>query len=531
LTGRLAVYRWVVLGLTALAALAPLTVVVCQSLLGGPLPQAPMALTADTYWSVFADPDFWAAFATTLTIAAGMTAIALPLGAALAFLMVRTDVPGRDWLEPLLLVPIVVSGLILAFGYAIALGPLGIVPLTILAGLIHVSHVYLYAAAALRGIGTEFEDAARVIGAGPWQVAVGVSLPSVWPVLLFAGGLVFFLGVQLFGLVLVLGEPQGVQVLATYLHQLSGKGDGSPYHRMAVVAAMILAATIPLVLARQLLPRGAQRLVFASEDGRRAAPLRLGAWRWPACLAIVLWLEITALVPLAAIALRSFEAPQAFTLDHYRTLLESPDTVRSMINTLGIGVIGGALAVACYAAVALAVHRASSRWRHVLESVVALPRAMPGIVAGLALLWLVLSFKPLAALQDTLAAVWLAYVILWLACGTHLLSGALLPAKPELEEAARVIGANERRLRRDVTLPLMRYGLLASWLIVFIIFVREYATGIYLVGSGNEVIGPLLVSLWHDGAVDLAAALSVVNVLMIGIGLAIAVRAGVRFHG
>jgi iron(III) transport system permease protein len=83
----------------------------------------------------------------------------------------------------------------------------------------------------------------------------------------------------------------------------------------------------------------------------------------------------------------------------------------------------------------------------------------------------------------------------------------------------------------DVTLPLIRYGMLASWLLVFLIFVREYSTGIYLLGPGTEVIGSLLVSLWGTGAIDLVSALSVVNVAMIALGLLIAIRLGVRLHG
>ena len=113
----------------------------------------------------------------------------------------------------------------------------------------------------------------------------------------------------------------------------------------------------------------------------------------------------------------------------------------------------------------------------------------------------------------------------------RLVSGTLLQVGPELEEAARTIGASQMRVQRDVTIPLIRYGMLASWLRGCLIFVREYSTGIYLLGPGTEVIGSLLVSLWGTGAIDLVSALSVVNVVMIGIGLLVAVRLGVRLHG
>jgi iron(III) transport system permease protein len=84
---------------------------------------------------------------------------------------------------------------------------------------------------------------------------------------------------------------------------------------------------------------------------------------------------------------------------------------------------------------------------------------------------------------------------------------------------------------RDVTLPLIRYGLLASWLLIFLIFVREYSTGVYLLAPGTEVIGSLLVSLWGTGAVELVTALAVANVAILVVGLAVAFRLGVCLHG
>jgi iron(III) transport system permease protein len=552
------VFRFVVIGLTALAVLAPLSLVFYQSFLSAPFFQPAARLTLSAYTFVLADPEFWTAFLTTVLLAAGMSVIAVPLGAALAFLLARTDVPGRQWLEPVILIPIFVSAVVIAFGYVVALGPVGFLTiavrsligfdlwnlysfasLIIIAGLTHVPHVYLYTAAALRGLGSDVEEAARVAGANPWQVMIDVSLPMVLPAILFAGVLVFFLGFELFGLPLVLGDPQGVLVLATYLYKLTNKLGVPSYQLMAVVVVAIVAVTAPLVFMQRRLLRQAQRYVSVRGKGLKAAPLRLGRWRWPAFAAIVLWFSITVIVPIAGITLRSFvefwgegvALTEVLTLAHYRELFEYPNVMRAMVNTFGIGVIGGAIAVVGYTAIALAIHRWPSPWTRVVDYLVMVPRAMPGLVAGLAMLWVFLFFKPLTPLKETLVSVWLAYTIVWMAYGMRLVSGTLLQVGPELEEAARTIGANELRVKRDVTVPLIRYGMLASWLLVFLIFVREYSTGIYLLGPGTEVIGSLLVSLLGTGAIDLVSALSVVNVVMIGVGLLVAVRLGVRLHG
>jgi iron(III) transport system permease protein len=159
-----------------------------------------------------------------------------------------------------------------------------------------------------------------------------------------------------------------------------------------------------------------------------------------------------------------------------------------------------------------------------------MPRALPGLIAGLAFLWIFLFFKPLVPLRSTLFSLWLAYTVVWLAYGLRLISSSLYQVSPDLEEAARVAGASVGRSYRDVTVPLIRFGLLGSWLLMFMIFCREYSTGVYLLGPGTEVIGSLIVSLWGTGALDLISALSVVNVVLIGIALAIALRLGVRLH-
>jgi iron(III) transport system permease protein len=192
-----------VLVLAALVLL-PVGIVVYQSFLDEPFFTAAARLSLSSYEFILGEPDFKRAFVTTLALAAGMTAIAVPLGAVLAFLVVRTDLPGKSWIEPALLVPIVLSPIVIAFGYVVAVGPvgfaslalkrlIGFVPwnlysfasLVVIAGLTHVPHVYLFSSASLRKLNLELEEQARVMGAPPWRVALSVSLPLAWPALVY----------------------------------------------------------------------------------------------------------------------------------------------------------------------------------------------------------------------------------------------------------------------------------------------------------------------------------------------------------
>ncbi|WP_027782901.1 MULTISPECIES: ABC transporter permease [Burkholderia] len=552
--------RWIVVAVLTIAVALPLGFILFQSLLSAPFFDANKTLGIEGFRFVFSDPDFWSAVKNSFIIAGGMLFISIPLGGILAFLMVRTDLPGRRWLEPLLLTPVFVSPMVLAFGYVVAAGPVGfysvwfkelfgvqnvpwnvysIFAITVIVGLTHVPHVYLYSSAALRNLGSDVEEAARVTGARPFRVALDVSLPMTMPALLFAGVLVFFLGFEVFGLPLVLGDPEGHLVLATYLYKLTNKLGVPSYHLMAAVAVCIVAITFPLVLLQRRLLKTASRFVTVKGKAGRATVLPLGVWRWIALAIVALWLMLTVIVPISGIVLRAFvtnwgegvSLAEVLTLSNFIELFEQDNLVRAIVNTLGIGVIGGALAIGFYSLVAFAGHRRPDWATRLLDYLVLLPRAVPGLLAGLAFLWIFLFVPGLRELKNSMWSIWIAYTVVWLAYGMRLIQSALLQVGPELEEAGRSVGATRSRVSLDVTLPLVRFGLLAAWLLIFMIFEREYSTAVYLLSPGTEVIGALLVSLWATGAVDQVAALSVINIAMVGAGLGVALRFGVKLHG
>ena len=549
--------RALTIALTACAVLAPLSLIVYQSLLSAPFFDAVKTVGVQAYAFVFADPDFWSALVNSLLLAAGMTLIAVPLGALLAFVMERTDFPGRRWIEPAVLVPSFVSPMVLAFGYIVAAGPVGfysilatdvfgaapwglysLPAMAVIAGLTHVPNVYIYASSALKNLGSDVEEAARVAGASPFRVAVSVSLPLIMPALLFSAVLVFFLGIELFGLPLVLGDPEGHLVLSTYLYKLTNKLGTPSYHLMAAVAVCIVALTIPLVLLQRRLLQNVRKYATIKGKAGRVRALPLGRWKWLAVALVGSWLIVSVVVPLTGIALRAFvtnwgygvRLVDAFTFDNFRSVFDEPTHVRAILNTILIGVVGGALTVACYTAIGFATHRRNDGWSRFIDYLVLLPRAVPGLLIGLAFLWVFLFFPPLTPLRKTIFSMWLAYTVVWLAYGMRLISSSLLQVSTELEEAARTIGADRGRISREITLPLIRNGLLGSWLLVFMIFEREYSTGVYLLAPGNEVIGAELVSLWQGGAIDVVAALALINIVLVFIGLAMALRFGVRLR-
>jgi iron(III) transport system permease protein len=329
---------------------------------------------------------------------------------------------------------------------------------------------------------------------------------------------------------LILSEPAGFSVLATYLYKLTVLLGTPSYHLMAVVVVVLIMIALPLVWLQRILMRQANLYVSIKGKASARQPVKLGVWRWPAFIGVACWFLLAVIIPIAALILRSFVTTwgdgasplSSLTLQHFVALANYPGLVRSIVNTVLIATVGGAISVALFAVLNLATHRWKSGWVRLFDYMVLLPRAMPGLVAGLAIFWVFLFLDPLKPLRQTLVSIWVAYTLVWLAYGMRLVSSSFLQIDPEMEEAGRVTGAKPGKVSRDITLPLVRAGLIGSWLLIFVTFAREYAAGVYLLSPGTEVIGSMMVSLWGSGSADIVTALAVVNVLITGVGVGLA---------
>ncbi len=157
--------------------------------------------------------------------------------------------------------------------------------IVIIAGLTHAPHAYLYISSALRSMGSDVEEAARVTGASPLRVMMsGSACPWCGRRCFMPLCCCFFLGLEVFGLVLVLGDPEGNLVLATYLYKLTNKLGTPSYHLMAAVAVVLICITIPLVALQRQLMRTGQSLRHGQGQGLAGAPPapgQMGA-EWPA---------------------------------------------------------------------------------------------------------------------------------------------------------------------------------------------------------------------------------------------------------
>ena len=542
---------WVITGLCVLCPVLPL---LYASVLSLPVYESGGVFTLAAYRQLFADPAFRAAAVNTLEFAAVTTVCSVLLGAALAVTVGRTDVPGRQAYSRLLIAPVVLPPLGLILGWNALYGPggyahhfvndtlhipfnLGTVPgMAVLGTAVAVPVVFLVCQAALSGIGPELENAARSAGASPLRALARVTVPMLRPALLNAGLLVFTLSIESLGIPLVLGSPQGHDLVASYLYNTWSSGFTPDPPIVSAGATVLLAAACVLLLIRSRLLGDQAR--FVSIGGRGAsggyAPvLRLGRFtRWAACALIALYLAATTFAPIAALALSSvvFEltpliAPwHLLTAGNWRTI-GGGDYLSSIRNSVEIALTGAVVTTALVALATAVAHRSRFRLRRSLPFLLLFPRAIPGIIIGIGFFWsFVLVNPPGHALLNSIWGIMLALSVRSLTLAYFVMSGAFATVSDSLDDAARSGGAGWWTTMTRITLPIVRPALFVSFILLFISILNDYDPALFLVTPGNQIMGVTMLQTLQRGATGPVAALAIVQVAITVVAIAVAAR-------
>ena len=374
---------------------------------------------------------------------------------------------------------------------------------------------------ALERVPADLEDASSILGGTGWATTRRVTLPLVLPALL-AGGLVAFIqALTMFGTPAILAMPGGFHTLTTRIWSLF---QYPPQTNLAAAAALpLLAITAAiLVVQRWLLNRRSFVVVGGKNSGARLAAL--GPWRWPALAFCLLVLAMPVFLPyfalLKAAMVRNLTDPLAWStlsFNHVQfALWEFSETRGAMINTLLLGVGSATIVTALVLLVAYVSNRRIIPGHRLLAGLAMTPLAVPGIVMGVAL-FLVYA-RPPFVLYGTLWILLLGFVTMELPAGFQQVQAALTALHVELEEASRVFGATRLRSLWQITAPLLRTSIVATWCIVFVGVIRELSATILLTTSDTKVIAVVIYDLNESG--DLGA-ISVLGIMLLLVSFAI----------
>lgn len=546
--------RWLVLAvqwgialLLLLLVFFPTWPIIYQSFLRQPLYEAGQSLTFSNYPRVLTNPAIWRVIGNTVLLMVGSTVIGTLLGITFAVLLVRTDLPGRRIFSALITIPYYVSALILAFAWRVMYGPQGFITVAVgqlglptwnlysMGGLILVSALYfmpltyLYCSSSLLLADPQLENAARISGARPMRTLMTITIPLIRPAMLYSAVLTLVSGVELLSIPLILGVPNQIDVLSTFLYRTAIQSGTTDYGTLAVVALLVVVFVTALVWVQGELTKQERRFVSVSGKISRGRQLSLGAMRWPAAILVGLVVFFTIVVPLLGIILQSFTpflSPllnpfTILTLDNFVQALEFASYRTSILNSLFLAAVGGLIATVFMTLCALLAYRSWFPFRGAVKYLALYPRAFPGTVIGLGFLWALLSVPSVGWLRNTLWILVIAYSMRYLPLGFSSVSPSILQISDELDRAARVSGATWLGVIRHILLPLLRPALIATYLLLFITFLKEYSVALFLNAPGSEVIGTVMIQVSEQGGMGPVAALATIQLLIIAVVMGI----------
>ena len=499
------------------------------------------ALTFENFLRLALDPAFATPYLTAFEIAAGVALGACAAATPLAWLVARTDLPLRRTIRAFVTASFVTPPFLGAIAWEILAAPnsgvlnqwlralFGLDPYTHVfniysaGGLVFVMacyafpYVFVLIANALDNIPGELEDASAILGANWARTLQRVTLPMVLPALL-AGGLVAFVQtLTQFGTPAILALPAGFHVITTKIWSLF---QYPPEPHVAAAAAM------PLLVLTVLLLRGQQLLLgrrgYTVIGGRSSAPrpVTLGLWRWPALAFAFAVIALPVLLPYAALIKTALVRTPSdpLTLDTLTwhnlrfVFVEFSQTREALWNTFLLGIAAATAGTVLALVVGYVTSRrlvTGHRWLGFLATA---PVAIPGIVLGVGLF---LSYtRPPLVLYGTLWILLLAFLTIELPAGYQQVQAAFRGLHPELEEASRIFGATRLKSLWQITAPLLRASVVATWCFIFIGVIRELSATIMLTTAKTKVVAVIIYDLNESGDLGATSVLGITLLLI-----------------
>jgi iron(III) transport system permease protein len=474
----------------------------------------------------------------------------LLIGLPLSWAVSRTNTPGKGFLRLTASLSYLTPPFLTAIAFVNLFGPnagivnmffrdrLGLPELTFniftMPGLVLVTtlhtfpYVYLLASSALESVDASYEESAQILGAGKWRTALSITAPLVAPAVLSGTLLAFVNAIALFGSQVIIGVPGRIYTLPTRIYALF---DFPPQYGLASALSLIFVAitVVALLLQRQYLAR--RSYVTLGGKGSRPRLVDLGAARWlvfgfgVAVFIIAIGLPYAALIEASLVKSVGLPFWENITLANYRFVLFEYDvTQRAIINSLVLASLAATLAVLIGGIIGWIDLRTTVWGRRILDYIALIPLGLPGIVMAVALIqfWLATPFN----LYGTLAILLLAYTGRYIPLGVRAANTSLRQVDSSLEESARILGAPWGMTMRHVTFPLIRSGLFAGWLLVFVPAIQELSASILLFSSSSITVAVAIYNLYETGYAEPVAALAIINMIMISLAIWIANRVG-----
>jgi iron(III) transport system permease protein len=478
----------------------------------------------------------------TVALSLVKTVLSLSLAILLAWIVARTDTPGRGVLEALITLPFFIPPILTATAWAMLgnaqVGTVNLVwrwltgsdgtlvDVFSYGGIVwHMMQystpfIFLFVVDAFRAMDPSLEESSRMSGASRWQTFWRITFGLMLPITTSAFLLSFIRGMESFESAVFFGTPVGIKVLTTQIFDLITQRAQPDYQSATAMGFASLALMFLLLLVQSRLLRGKS---YTTVTGKAYSPnvTRLGWMRWVTFAICVIFFALTVALPVGQLLLSSFFQFFGFyqldmlTLDHYRNVWENRQFWGAFGNTMLLGFLGATATMVLGGIVAYITTRTTWRGRRLIDILAWLPWMMPGMVLGIGFLWGFATLPHAIPIYGTLWALLLAYVALGTPVAVRVTSGAYAQIARDIEECSRVHGANWWQTMGRILVALAWPAFAVGWVLIFFGIMRELSASILLYVPDTTVLPVVMLKLWSSGKPETVSVIGLVMLVMV----------------
>jgi iron(III) transport system permease protein len=553
--------KWVVIGLSVAIvtylAVIPLAFLLWQSFFTPQSASKAAEFTLDNYVNAYSSLETLRLFFNSVRFAAGAALFAFCVGTLLAWMNERTNTPFKTLFYALSIIPLIIPGILFTVAWILLASPkIGLVNLALqhwfstdyvfvnvysMSGMIWVDGLhyspmaFLLMTAAFRAMDPALEESAMMSGANIFQVAWRVTLKLTWPAIFATLLILFVRAIESFEVPALVGLPVGIEVftssISRAIHQYPSQiGLASSY-----AVTLLLITTVGVYFQSRLSNQGNKYSTMTGK-GFRPRTIDLGKWRYVAAALFIVYFLLIVVLPFLVLVWSSFQrfyavpsaaAMKNLTLDAYRFIFSYPTLTRSVWNSLLLSFGSATLIMLLTAVISWIVVKTKLPGRWLLDNLASLPMVFPGLVLGLSIMIFYLYFD--IGIYGTIWILFVAYITRFLPYGLRYNTTSMLQIHKELEESAAMSGASWGTSFWRIILPLLKPGLVAGWIYIVIVSIRELSTSILLYSPGTEVVSIVIWELWENGQYVELSALGVLFILALFVLVMVAQLVGKKF--
>jgi len=497
------------------------------------------------YIEAYSDPDTYTTIFRSLYFATFVTTITLTIGGFFAWLIERTNIPGRGFAYSMLLSSMAIPRMLFGIAWILLLSPrIGLINyffdhiiglprydiysmsgMIFIQILVEVPTAFLMMLGTLRGMDPALEEAASVSRSNTFSTLRKITLPIMTPSILAAAIYLFIINIEVFEIPGLIGLPAGISLFSTAIYT-NATLVVPPNHGLANTYAMtFLFLSIILIVLYRKATRHSERYSTITGKGYRPRLIDLGIWKYFGFFIFITFFIATILLPILILIYASlvplYQVPSVeifsrMSLENYITVIEAPWVGEVLKNTLFLILVTPTASIFLAAMIAWVVHRTriNTKWKATIDILSFIPTALPSIVVALSLLIVFLKFQ-FIPLYGTMWIIAIALLIRYIPYTVRTISAAVIQIHKELEESAQVCHATEIKSFLKITVPLVAPALINAWIWVAMMAARSVSAALLLYSIDNEVLSARIWTIWFDGDIPLVSALSIMMIVVL----------------